>query len=170
MEVVGHVNQCPLLRFVGRNDRVSDLVGEKLNESHVSRILQQVCRTHEVKPSFAMIVPVANPAGYRLYLEVDDRQPSPAAKPAILCDVEAGLRENPHYRYARELGQLQPLELRIVDDNQRGLWQKYERVMLARGQKAGEIKPTALDSWIGWHEEFESETTTSQPSVSPVVE
>ena len=44
VEVVGFVNECPLLRFVGRARRVSDLVGEKLDESHVSRILQQVCR------------------------------------------------------------------------------------------------------------------------------
>ena len=40
--VTGFINQCPLLRFVGKSDRVSDLVGEKLNEPHVHRVLDGV--------------------------------------------------------------------------------------------------------------------------------
>jgi hypothetical protein len=147
---------------------VSDLVGEKLNESHVNQVLQQVCRTHEVTPQFAMLVPVATPAGYRLYLETYNGQPLKAVRAAILRDVETGLRDNPHYRYAVKLRQLQRLQLRIVNDNQPRLWQTYERVMLARGQKAGEIKPTALDSWTGWHEEFDSEKANINLPVSPV--
>ena len=32
VEILGFVNECPLLRFVGRKDKVVDLFGEKLNE------------------------------------------------------------------------------------------------------------------------------------------
>jgi hypothetical protein len=33
-------------------------------------------------------------------------------------------------------------------------WGVFERRGLARGQKAGDIKPAALDPWPGWAEEF----------------
>lgn len=170
VEVVEHIDQCPLLRFVGRTNRGSDLVGEKLDESFVSQVLQRVCLEHNVSPRFAMLVPVATPAGYRFYLEPNKGVLIQAAKAAILRDTESGLRENPHYRYAVNLGQLQPLELRIVDETQPSLWQTYERVLMDRGQKAGEIKPAALDSWIGWHDEFESIKTETKPSIPAIKE
>jgi hypothetical protein len=175
VEVVGFENECPLLTFVGRADRVSDLVGEKLSESHVSRILQQVCSAHEVTPRFAMLVPVAAPAGYRLYLETDDGRRLKGTEDAILGDVEAGLHQNPHYRYAMQLGQLQPLQLRIADEAHPRLWQTYERVLLARGQKArgpkaGAIKPAALDSWTGWCDAFDRAESVSPSPFCPVVE
>lgn len=170
VEVVGFAHECPLLTFVGRADLVSDLVGEKLSESHVSRILQQVCLASGFRPRFAMLVPVATPAGYRLYLEADAGRRSQGAEGAILGDVDAGLRQNPHYRYALQLGQLQPLEIRLVAEGHPGLWQTYERVLLARGQKAGEIKPAALDWWTGWCDEFELAIAVSPSPFSPVVE
>ena len=39
VQVVGQVGKTPTIRFVGRNNRFSDLVGEKLNESFVREIL-----------------------------------------------------------------------------------------------------------------------------------
>ena len=42
VEVVGRLHDCPLIRFLGRQGHVSDWFGEKLNEAHVSRILQDV--------------------------------------------------------------------------------------------------------------------------------
>ncbi|MBC8356197.1 MAG: GH3 auxin-responsive promoter family protein [Planctomycetes bacterium] len=172
VEVVGFENECPLLKFVGRAGRVSDLVGEKVNESHVSQILQQVCQTHVVTPEFAMLVPIASPAGYRLYLEASNNQHQrmTAMAASILHNVEVGLNQNPHYRYAVQLGQLQPLDMRIVDGNRLRLWEIYERILLARGQRAGDIKPTALDSWLGWDEEFDRASPASKHSFSPFAE
>lgn len=170
VEVVGFENDCPLLTFVGRADGVSDLAGEKLSESHVSRILHQVFHDHEMIPRFAMMVPVASPAGYRLYLEADDWRQLKTAEKAILGDVEEGLQQNPHYRYAIQLGQLRPLELRIVEEGPPRLWRAYEGVLLARGRKAGEIKPAALDSWTGWCSALESATADGQSSFSSVAE
>ena len=170
VEVVGHFNECPLIRFVGRNNRISDLVGEKLDESHIGRVLQTVFRAHELIPRFAMMVPLQSPAGYRLYLELNEGTGNQAAMFGMLGEIESGMCENPHYQYALKLGQLQPLEIQVVDEPQARLWQTYERVLLARGQRAGEIKPAALDSWIGWEKEFESEKNNRQPSVAPIVE
>lgn len=170
VQVMGFENECPLLKFVGRADRVSDLVGEKLNEAHVSLVLQEACQRQSLFPVFAMLVPVPEPAGYRLYIEVNNTRPGKVKLTAVLHDVETGLQQNPQYRYALQVGQLRPLDLRVVVGNNSHLWQVYERILTERGCKVGDIKPAALDLWTGWEQEFEKEELNYEHLVSPVVE
>jgi hypothetical protein len=76
------------LEFVGRSGIVSDLVGEKLTEPFVARCLENV----------------------RGYLFAEGRGYVVASEtPVNLDDVEQRLCANPHYEYARKLGQLAPL-------------------------------------------------------------
>ena len=42
VEVVDFENECPLVRFVGKSDRVCDLVGEKLADAHVRGALERI--------------------------------------------------------------------------------------------------------------------------------
>jgi hypothetical protein len=150
VEVAGFENECPLLRFLGKADRVSDLVGEKLAEPHVRAVLDRACLAHRLAPRFALLVPVeGRPSRYRLYVETDDDLP-----PGFAADLEAGLGENPYYRHAVRLGQLAPAEVRALDPAGEPGWRVYERRCLARGQKAGDIKPAALDAWTGWPAAF----------------
>ena len=58
VEVVGFFRRCPLLRFLGKSDRVSDLVGEKLAEAHVQGVLDRLLAAAELQPRFALLVPV----------------------------------------------------------------------------------------------------------------
>jgi hypothetical protein len=154
VEVTGFESQCPLLRLVGRADRVSDLVGEKLGEPHVQGVLSQVFAAHRLTPRFAMIVPVAGEVPcYRLYLQGSDERLT-AGRLDIARDTEVGLRGNPYYRQAVQLGQLRPLEVHILDADFEEVWQVYERAWVARGSKLGQIKPSVLDSWTGWCHEF----------------
>lgn len=139
IEVVGRVEQCPLVRFVGKSDRTCDLVGEKLGEPFVRAVFARLGVS-----GFAMLVPVAGPTPhYRLYCD-GPREPEPVA-------LDAELSANPHYRYARGLGQLGPCEVRTVDTG----WSRYEGSCVARGVRAGNVKPTALDGWPGWPDVFE---------------
>jgi hypothetical protein len=151
VEVVGFEGECPLLRFLGKGDRVSDLVGEKLAEVHVREVLDRAFAALGLAPSFALLVPVeGRPARYRLYLQ------GPHDAPAGLREaVQAGLEENPYYRHAIRLGQLDSLEVSVLPPGGEPGWAVYERVCLARGQKAGDIKPAALDVWMGWPREFD---------------
>jgi len=68
--------------------------------------------------------------------------------------LEAGLQENPYYRYAVQLGQLAPVDIHVLAPNAVPAWRIYERHCLARGQRAGNIKPAVLDAWSGWADEF----------------
>ncbi len=152
VEVVGFEHQCPLLRFLGKADRTSDLVGEKLAEPHVRAVLDRVFAAQGLAPRFALVVPVeGRPAHYCLYLQGPECGSPPAALSAAL---QAGLEENPHYAYAVRLGQLGPVEVEILDPAGTPAWSLYEQRALARGQKAGNIKPAALDAWPGWSDVF----------------
>jgi hypothetical protein len=156
VEVTGFENQCPLIRLVGRADCVSDLVGEKLGEPHVQEVLSRVFAAHRLAPRFALIVPVLGEVPmYRLYLQGCIDQPA-TRRTEIARDTEEGLRGNPYYRQAVELGQLRPLEIQILDADFERVWQIYERACMARGRRLGQIKPGVLDSWTGWCDEFDS--------------
>lgn len=153
VEVVGFAKQCPLLRFVGRADRVSDLVGEKLDEAHVRDLLDRALADCAVFPSFSMLVPVDNGVRcYRLYLQ--GASLSAAQKHDLAARLEAGLSANPYYRHAVQLGQLARLEVELLTSSRDSAWSVYERECLARGQKLGDIKPTVIDGWTGWSEKF----------------
>jgi hypothetical protein len=68
--------------------------------------------------------------------------------------LEAGLRENPHYAYAVRLGQLAPAEVEVLDPDGEPAWHVYLRRCLARGQRAGNVKPAALDVGTDWSDDF----------------
>jgi hypothetical protein len=151
VEVVDFEWQCPLLRFLGKADRISDLVGEKLAEPHVRAVLERLFAAQGLCPGFALLAPVeGRPARYRLFIQ-DAPLPSLTA---LATGLEAGLRENPYYGHAVALGQLAPAEVAVLDPSGEPAWQVYERCCVARGQRAGNIKPAALDGWTGWAQEF----------------
>jgi hypothetical protein len=153
VEVAGREGQAPLLRFLGKADRVSDLAGEKLSEPHVRAVLDRLFTDNVLSPRFALLVPVVGrPARYRLYLQGAAGAAAPPG--ALQAGLEAGLRENPYYRHAVALGQLAPAEVQPLPPDGEPAWGVYERRCLARGQKLGNVKPAALDAWAGWPEEF----------------
>ena len=152
VEVVGFEQRCPLLRFVGKADRVSDLVGEKLAEPHVRAALDRLFAEHRLAPRFALLAPApVRPACYRLYLQGPGLAKAPAGLRAAL---EAVLCENPYYRHAVHMGQLAPAEVWVLNNADESAWRIYERRCLARGQTVGGVKPAALDAWTGWADEF----------------
>lgn len=151
VRVEGFVHATPCLRFLGRADAVTDLVGEKLSAARVGTVLEATLDTP--RPAFAMLAPEwGTPPAYRLFLETDlpdERLESLAA------GVERALCEGHHYRYARELGQLGPVRAVRVEHGAR----RYEARCIALGQRAGDIKPVDLHRQTGWSEWFARGTT-----------
>jgi GH3 auxin-responsive promoter len=148
IEVVGREQQCPLVRFLGRG-RVVDWCGEKLHEAQVLRVLTEAFSTLHVAPSFAMLACDTTDVipAYVLYLEAagsEDRLVEIAAA------VESGLRESFHYNYARRLGQLGQLRIFAAQNAEAS----YVSACIARGQRAGNVKPVSLDHRAGWTARF----------------
>jgi hypothetical protein len=158
VQVAGFLHQCPLLRFLGKADRVSDLVGEKLAEPHVRSVLDRIFVTAGLTSRFALLTPVMEmPPRYRLHVQADN------LPPLLQAELEDGLRENPYYRQAVLLGQLAPVEIAWLRDDE-SAWRIYERRCLARGQQVGAIKPTALDGWTGWANDFHALLPSNKPA------
>ena len=178
VEVVGHHGPrgragCPLLRFLGRADAVSDHFGEKLHEGHVGRALAAALARHGVRPSFAMIACDEDEAGgatvgrpaYTLFVEAGCA-PDVALR-AIGAEVEATLAENYHYRYCRDLGQLGALRVFRIEpgeDGRAGALEAYLAACQRRGQRAGDIKPVALHPLGGWSRVFQGRLLPPGPA------
>ncbi len=150
VRVEGRLGATPCLRFLARDDRVSDRAGEKLAEGHVAGVLERLLPA-DLGVRFAMLAPDGGQNGgghssYTLYLESDRRPP-----PGLADRLEAALAENPHYRYCIELGQLGPARLfRVAGDGH----QVYLEHRRRAGQRLGDVKPAALSPEVGWSERF----------------
>jgi hypothetical protein len=66
-------------------------------------------------------------------------------------NLEEDLRENYHYRYCRDLGQLDPVRVFRVREGGREAYLEHCRNL---GQRLGDIKPSALHRLSGWTEVF----------------
>jgi hypothetical protein len=152
VEITGHWKELPCLRFVGKEDHVSDWFGEKLEEHFVSQALQRVFEAHEMDANFAMLAPedMQDRAGYVLYVECG----AGFDAPNLALAVDAALRSNFHYDYCRKLGQLEPVRIARVKDGVAA----YLRACQQRGQKLGNIKPAVLQQTTGWRTLFELQT------------
>jgi GH3 auxin-responsive promoter len=142
VRVTGFSGHTPALCFLGKEDGISDLRGEKLSEDHVAGVLARVLTGLNVR--FAMLAPEfsARAPGYSLFLE------SAAAPSASLeQELEAALGANPHYRYCVELGQLRPV--RVVRLAAGGV-DAYLRRCRELGQRPGDVKPRALSPRCDW--------------------
>jgi len=149
VKCVGRYRAAPCIRFEGRLDCVSDLVGEKLDARVVGRALDRAARQNGAKWTFAMLAPeLGSPPVYHLYLEGDG---SDQEALSLAQSVEMTLLEGAHYAYCRKLGQLGEVRLVRVTGGVRAL----ERRRSAEGGRIGELKPSPLDRRAGWGDFFD---------------
>jgi hypothetical protein len=140
IRVTGFLHDCPLLRFVGKEDLVSDGFGEKVGEHHVRAALAGA--------SAEFLLVAREGRTYTLYVETAGTDQELTAMGEAL---ERALQENFHYRYCRQLGQLEAVRVfRIAAGGQRD----YLRARCERGQRLGEVKPSLLQRDGGWGEVF----------------
>jgi GH3 auxin-responsive promoter len=144
VRVGGFAKRTPLLEFVGKEDCVSDLRGEKLNALFVANTLAEFesCRV----ASFAMLAPSeAGTPHYTLFLESGHCQPD------LPVRLDQRLQANPHYAYCRRIRQLGEIRLFLVHRHAR---ESYVSHCVASGQRAGNVKMTALHRRSGWEHVF----------------
>lgn len=140
IRVTGFECECPLLGFVGKETNVSDRFGEKVSELHVASTLAGL------PAEFALVA--CEGRAYTLFVE--SHLPNEALE-VWVEKLETALQENVHYRYCRELGQLDHVQaFRIVT----GGAATYLAVCQARGQRLGDVKPIWLSRQDGWSEHF----------------
>jgi hypothetical protein len=98
----------PCLEFVGRQQEVSDLVGEKLHSEFVRDVLE----TLPLKEAcFKTLVPVKHPKEHYILL-IDTVKENPEE---IAWQLEEELNKSHHYRRARLLEQLQSVRVMVSE-------------------------------------------------------
>lgn len=138
--VTGFVKECPLLRFVGKENNVSDHFGEKVSEQQVRAALAGL------SAEFALVA--CEGRAYTLYVE----SPLPAEALAAWAEkLEAALLENVHYRYCRALGQFEPVRVFRIAHGGKTAWLTE---CVQRSQRLGDIKPQLLSRHGGWSRAF----------------
>lgn len=112
VEVTGWLCQAPCLKFVGKTPQIVSLVGEKLHEAHVEQTLNSTFSRFGLTPDLRFLAPETRGAETYYTLFVDDI--GGGSNHARVADaIDAGLRENYHYQWCRELGQLK--EINVVE-------------------------------------------------------
>ncbi len=146
VKVVGMVDKTPLIEFVGKTANVSDLCGEKLNESWVGPVLENQLAMFGITHKFAMLAPeMGSPPYYVLFLEAQGLADDELKR--LVNSLDSALCENFQYAYCRQLGQLGPLRgFRVLDHGARD----FMRGCTQLGQRPGAIKSTALHILPGW--------------------
>lgn len=125
LRCVGHDGPVPLLRFTGRAGLVSDMVGEKLTEDFV------VAALAGFPPAMLVAQPAPSPH-YELW--VDDETNIDVG------ELDARLRANPQYAYARDLGQLGA----IYKVEKPGFLRALHDERIQEGARLGDLKAQAL--------------------------
>lgn len=138
VRVVDIKNGLPLIKFIGKSDKVSDLFGEKLSEGFVQETLVKL----KIQADFWMVAPEID--HYVLYIQAD----------SMPVGVDEALRENFHYDYCRKLGQLKPLKIFKLTGNPE---EEYLKGCVTKGQRLGDIKPTRLYLLSGFDQLFKGE-------------
>ena len=156
VRVTGFFRQAPCLKFIARDNLVSDLVGEKLNGRHVEESVRSVEQQLGMRFRFALLAPLAEEggAGYVLYAQLGEAAAPDFQQVALLLDVE--LQLNYHYRHARGLSQLEPVKVFLIAESE-DAGVIYRRHFVAKGVKPGELKINALAVDRTWSEEFTGE-------------
>jgi len=145
--------RVPILEFVGRDDGVSDLRGEKLSPAFVQACLDQVLTDAGMHVRFVMLAPRHQVVpGYVLYVE------SSTNPERLGPSLEDKLRGNPHYDYCRNLGQLEALQVFWIRQNAQ---ETYVQRCTELGQRAGGVKPTSLHRSGGWEDFFAGQYVTN---------
>jgi hypothetical protein len=146
VRVTGFAGNTPLLEFLGKEDGVSDLCGEKLSPAFVGSVLEELSVERAYSSDFVMLAPSQQESPYYvLFLQGD------ASQTDLADQLDKKLTQNPHYAYCRRLGQLAaPRIFQITSD----AGESYLRRCVSTGQRAGAVKAVALHRLTGWEDFF----------------
>ena len=152
VEVTGFYHKIPIVKFVGRINNFSDIVGEKLKNSFVEKQVLKTLEENNIKSEFLLFAPVKNETEgifYTLFLEIkkDGRKFN---WKQIENEINSSLCKAFHYEYAYKLGQLRKVRVFLIEKD--GL--KTYTAEKSKKQKIGDIKYRLLDKNFGWENKF----------------
>jgi hypothetical protein len=151
VEVTGYIGKVPCLRFLGRENAVVDIVGEKISECAIQLFLSEKLK-QITRFSFALVAPTRldGDIAYTLFFEPFDN--TSCSFSALARELDNELKKNYHYCHARNINQLHSPRVFIIEQGT-GLL-SYIAHETSLGKKSGDIKIQMLDSKFSWDQIF----------------
>ncbi len=134
VRVRGFLGRTPMVEFLGKGNRFSNLTGEKLSEHHVTLAFDAASRATSFRANVYAVAPVwdEQQPHYGLFIE----EPDSTGVAAFLQAFDASLGEaNIEYAAKRESGRLGQIQARLVPA---GWWAAWDRARLAQTGGAAE--------------------------------
>tara|TARA_Y100000310_G_scaffold78020_1_gene74600 strand:+ start:10940 stop:12619 length:1680 start_codon:yes stop_codon:yes gene_type:complete len=153
IQVTGFHEQAPLFCFIGKDNHVSDIFGEKINANHITSIFSELFEKFELSPNFCMVAPEKNrkkQVSYVIYIECAQKVKDSILK-ELVKDFDVQLQENYHYNYCRKISQLAPCKIFRIQGS--GVMD-YTQNLHRHGMRVGDIKQNILVKDLHWSENF----------------
>ncbi len=142
IRVTGFVGRTPLVEFLGKGHRFSNLTGEKLSEHHVTQAMERAAAATGYHPTAYGVAPVWDDAKpfYAVFLEEPDATDGVGA---FLKVFDAELqKQNSEYEAKRQGGRLGVLKAAVIPA---GRWARWDAERLAKsGGSPEQYKRPAL--------------------------
>jgi len=145
VKVTRHYHQVPCIEFIGKASNVSDFFGEKINEMHVRDIFSRL----QLLDAFIFLAPTQQGDNfcYTLFTVVE--------RDDLSSIVEEELSKNFHYKYARDLNQLDHVRVfKMTGDYEKAY---YDFLATRKNMKLGDIKFQSLIKVTGINEAVEGD-------------
>jgi hypothetical protein len=141
---VGHYEQTPLIAFLNKGNRFSNLTGEKISEHQAAEAVEAALSRLGLRLSAYTLTPccAGDVPRYSLFVEESDL-PDPDACVRLAREVDQGLRSgNAIYNVRRESRQLEPVQVELLSA---GAWDRWDAEQLERnGGTAEQYKHPVL--------------------------
>lgn len=159
IEVVDFYEGIALIKFIGRNNKFSDIVGEKLESSFVEKQLEKLFKELNIDREFNLFAPTSLKSNYNnkkiifytLFLELKNKNIERDKLKLLEDKINLYLCEAYHYNYALELKQLERARIFLIEE--KNALKIYMKEKL-KTQKLGDIKFQILDNRFGWERKF----------------
>jgi GH3 auxin-responsive promoter len=138
---------CPVLRFIAKEESVSDLTGEKLQSEFVQGQVDKILKDLGMENTFYLLAPEPNtsPPRYHFHICLKGREDNAVILETLL---EKSLEENFHYSVSRRLGQLGAVRIVPADSEAEARYYFYK----SQRSKLGDIKWKPLEAPLPWAE------------------
>ena len=142
VEVCGFVDRCPRIRFVRKAGAASNLIGEKLEEDHVTDAVAIALREAGAEATFFTLAPIPGiRPGYALLLELRD-MPATGILDRIRARADVALGEAAaDYARLRAIDHLAPLQIRALAP---GTYERVRQRKVADGSAEAQLKTAHL--------------------------
>jgi len=141
---VGHYEQTPLISFLNKGSRFSNMTGEKLSEHQVAEAVEGALSRLDLRLSTYTLTPCCDGEvpSYSLLIEESDL-PDQTSRQALAREVERGLNlGNIEYQTKRESLRLEPVRIELLPS---GAWERWDAQQLKQnGGTAEQYKHPVL--------------------------